>query len=79
MAVKRGLRSGRPMRLFGLGGVTQQRKPGIVLSGSATRPQLGLVFSASNERVPEAAWTRPITLDLVHAGLVAPEAIPGAT
>jgi hypothetical protein len=70
------LRKGKPIRLFGLGGVTQQRKPGIFLSGEASRPRLSLEFSASNERVRETAWTRPLDLDLVVSGLVEPSAIP---
>jgi hypothetical protein len=75
-AVERALRGGKPIRLVGLGGVTQQRKPGIILSRGSTGPRLGLAFSASNERVPEAAWTRPLTLDLVHAGQILAAAVP---
>ena len=64
------LRKGKPMRLFGLGGVTQVRKPGVFLAGDASAPRLLLEFSGSNERVSEALWTRPLELDLVHAGFV---------
>lgn len=71
------LRRGKPMRLFGLGGVNQQAKPGIFLSGEPERPLLTLVFNAANERVREPAWTRPVDLDLVHAGLIPISAIPG--
>ncbi len=72
------LRRGRPMRLFSLGGVNQVRKPGIFLSGDGSRPLLTLEWSGSNERVTEAAWTRPVDLDLVHAGLIAASDIPRA-
>jgi hypothetical protein len=71
------LRKGKPMRLFGLGGVSQQRKPGIFLAGDAASPRLELHFSASNERLPEILWTRPVDLDLVHAGLLTLDEIPG--
>ena len=71
------LRKGKPMRLFGLGGVNQQRKPGIFLAGDAANPRLELEFSATNERLPEILWTRPLDLDLVHAGLLAPDAVRG--
>jgi hypothetical protein len=71
------LRKGKPMRLFGLGGVNQQRKPGIFLAGDAANPRLELEFSASNERVPEILWTRPLDLDLVHAGVLARDDVPG--
>jgi len=71
------LRKGKPMRLFGLGGVNQQRKPGIFLAGDAARPRLELEFSASNERLPEILWTRPLDLDLAHAGLLAVDDVPG--
>src|SRR5262245_5295424 len=72
-----GLRKGKPMRLFGLGGVDQQRKPGIFLAGDTADPRLELEFSASNERLPEILWTRPLDLDLVHAGLLGLDEIPG--
>lgn len=73
-----GLRKGKPMRLFGLGGVNQQRKPGIFLAGDASKPRLELEFSASNERLPEILWTRPLDLDLVHAGLLTVDDVPGS-
>jgi hypothetical protein len=71
------LRRGKPMRLFGLGGVNQQRKPGIFLAGDVAGPRLELEFSASNERVPEILWTRPLDLDLVHLGLLTLDEVPG--
>jgi hypothetical protein len=70
------LRKGRPTRLFGLGGVNVQRKPGVFLGVEDGRPRLLLDWSASNERLPWPAWTRPTDLDLVRAGLITIEAIP---
>jgi len=34
------LRKGKPMRLFGLGGVSQVRKPGVFLAGDPSAPRL---------------------------------------
>jgi hypothetical protein len=71
------LRKARPVRLFGLGGVNIQRKPGVFLGIDDGRPRLTLEWSASNERLPEPAWVRPIELDLVRVGLLDLDAIPG--
>ena len=71
------LRKGRPLRLFGLGGVTQQRKPGVFLGMRDGRPSLELEFSASNERLPEPDWARPPDLDLVNGGLLDAARLPG--
>lgn len=70
------LRKEKPMRLFGLGGVTQVRKPAVFLAGGSSAPRLLFEFSGSNERVSEALWTRPLELDLLHAGLI--ERAPGS-
>jgi hypothetical protein len=70
------LRKGHPTRLFGLGGVNIQRKPGVFLGIDEGRPRLELEWSASNERLPWPAWTRPVDLDLVRAGIIGIEAIP---
>ena len=70
------LRKGRPTRLFGLGGVNIQRKPGVFLGIEGGRPRLELEWSASNERLAWPAWTRPVDLDLVRAGIIGIEAIP---
>jgi hypothetical protein len=71
------LRKARPMRLFGLGGVNVQRKPGVFLGLESGRPRLGLEWNATNERVPLVAWERPIDLDLLRAGLISPDDLPG--
>jgi hypothetical protein len=71
------LRKGRPLRIAGLGGVNIQRKPGVFLGLDGGRPSLGLEFNASNERLPEPAWARPVDLDLVRLGLLDPGGIPG--
>lgn len=70
------LRKGRPTRLFGLGGVNIQRKPGVFLGIDAGRPRLALDWSASNERLPEPAWARPVDLDLVRSGIIGMDSIP---
>ncbi len=70
------LRKGRSTRLFGLGGVNIQRKPGVFLGIEDDRPRLELDWSASNERLAWPAWTRPVDLDLVRSGIIAIEAIP---
>ena len=66
----------RPTRLAGLGGVVQQRRPGIFLRVAGGEPLLTLDFSASNAVVPLPSWERPPDLDLVRAGLLDPSAIP---
>lgn len=70
------LRKGRPTRLFGLGGVNIQRKPGVFLGIDGGRPRLQLDWSASNERLPWPAWTRPVELDLVRSGIFSIDTIP---
>ena len=71
------LRKGRLLRIAGLGGVNIQRKPGVFLGLDGGRPSLALEFNASNERLPEPAWARPVDLDLVRLGLLDPAGIPG--
>jgi hypothetical protein len=66
----------RPTRLAGLGGLNQQRRPGVFLAVEHGRPRLSVEWSASNAVVPAAMWERPADLELVRAGLVAPDEIP---
>ncbi len=56
---QRNLPARRPVALFGLGGVVQQRKPLVALDGSGGAPVLRLVFSGSNEVLPRSLWTVP--------------------
>ena len=70
------LRKGRPARLYGLGGVNVQRKPGVFLGLDEGRPRLGIEWNATNERLPEVAWVRPVELDFVRAGLVRLDDLP---
>jgi hypothetical protein len=69
-------KSSRALRLFGLGVQTQQRRPGVFLVRSSAQVGLKLDWSASNARVPAAAWLRPLDYDLVRLGLIEPRMIP---
>lgn len=58
----RGLPGRRPVALFGLGGMMQQRKPLVALDASDGTPTLRLVFSGSNEVLSRSLWTVPADL-----------------
>jgi hypothetical protein len=59
---ERGLPGRRPVALFGLGGMMQQRKPLVALDTSDGTPTLRLVFSGSNEVLSRSLWTVPADL-----------------
>lgn len=60
----------RPLRVFGLGGQSIARKPGLYLAATSDGPRLEIHWSASNARLPLVAWRRPIDYDLVRLGLI---------
>jgi len=64
----RGLPGRRPVALFGLGGMMQQRKPLVALDASDGTPTLRLVFSGSNEVLSRSLWTVPDDLAAVLHG-----------
>jgi len=68
--------AGRPVRLFGLGGQSIARKPGLFLAAGpdrAGRPRLEVHWSAANARLPLVAWRRPEDYELLRLGLAGEE------
>jgi hypothetical protein len=59
-----------PIRLFGLGGQSIARKPGLFLACREGVPRLEIHWSAANARLPLVAWRRPADHDLLRLGLV---------
>jgi len=59
-----------PLRLFGLGGQTIARKPGLFLSGREERPRLEIHWSSGNTRLPLVEWHRPADYELLRHGLL---------
>jgi hypothetical protein len=63
-------RARRPLRLFGLGGQTIARRPGLYLANQAGTPRLEIHWTASNARLPLVAWRRPTDYEYLRLGLV---------
>jgi hypothetical protein len=53
----------RPIALFGLGGLNQQRKPMVALELRDGMPRLLMIWTASNSRLPRTLWERPADLE----------------
>jgi hypothetical protein len=58
--------------LFGLTGLNQQRRPMLALDLRGGVPELRMVWTGSNARLPRALWERPADLDAALAGLATP-------
>jgi hypothetical protein len=56
-------RVSRPIALFGLRGLNQQRKPMVALELRDGTPCLLMVWSGSNSRLPRTLWERPADLE----------------
>lgn len=61
-----------PVPLFGLTGLNQQRRPMLALDLRGGAPELRMVWTGSNARLPRALWERPADLDAALAGLATP-------
>jgi hypothetical protein len=68
----RGRPAGGPVPLFGLTGLNQQRRPMLALDLRGGVPELRMVWTGSNARLPRALWERPADLDAALAGLATP-------
>jgi hypothetical protein len=57
-----GLAARRPIPLFGLGGMTQARKPKVALDATADGPLLRLYYTGGSAVLPRSLWTLPADL-----------------
>ena len=63
-------------RLFGLGGMNVQRKPGVYLKLAGGRPTLDMEASASNRRLAREEWERPLDFEAFRLGIRPPAGLP---
>jgi hypothetical protein len=66
----------KSIRLFGLGGVNVQQKPGAYLKLVEGRPTLDMEASASNQRLAREEWERPLDFEAYRLGMRPPEGFP---
>jgi hypothetical protein len=66
----------KSIRLFGLGGMNVQRKPGVYLKLADGRPTLDMEASASNRRLPREEWERPLDFEAYRLGIRPPTGFP---
>jgi hypothetical protein len=66
----------KSIRLFGLGGVNVQRKPGVYLKLVEGRPTLDMEASASNRRLAREEWERPLDFEAYRLGVRPPKGFP---
>ena len=57
-----GLAARHPIPLFGLGGMTQARKPKVALDATADGPLLRLYYTGGSAVLPRSLWTLPADL-----------------
>jgi hypothetical protein len=66
----------KSIRLFGLGGVNVQRKPGVYLTLVEGKPVLDMESSASNRRLAREEWERPLDFEAYRLGTRPPTGFP---
>jgi hypothetical protein len=66
----------KSIRLFGLGGVNVQRKPGVYLKLVDGRPTLDMEASASNRRLAREEWEQPLDFEAYCFGIRPPAGFP---
>lgn len=63
-----GLRTTEPVTLFGLGGMSQARKPKVALDLTPAGPVLRFRFTGGNAVLPQSLWTIPPDLEAALRG-----------
>jgi hypothetical protein len=66
----------KSIRLFGLGGMNVQSKPGVFLRLRDGQPRLDYGASASNLRLAREEWERPLDFEAYRLGIKPPAALP---
>jgi len=66
----------KSIRLFGLGGMNVQRKPGVYLKLVDGSPTLDMEASASNRRLAREEWERPLDFEAFQLGVRRPAGFP---
>jgi hypothetical protein len=67
-----GLRTTRPVTLFGLGGMRQARKPKVALDLTPAGPMLRFRYTGGSAVLPRALWTIPPDLEAALRGWPVP-------